>query len=203
MAEKRNIVLFGCLIVLSLSYWLSASFLIGEKPFEIRVLEEEQQELNENLISAQILASQLDRVFTLFQENLALSKADSLADDASLPFLNNLTDMLEDLDIKLLGIKPKPRIDKITYFKAPYIITLECSYDQFGKFLTEIERSPRLITIDEFEVKNGIERIKANTDEERLLFQEFVVNLSKLIPNPKPVDNLPDFISGISRIMPN
>ena len=180
MAEKRNIVLFGCLIVLSLSYWLSASFLIGEKPFEIRVLEEEQQELNENLISAQILASQLDRVFTLFQENLALSKADSLADDASLPFLNNLTDMLEDLDIKLLGIKPKPRIDKITYFKAPYIITLECSYDQFGKFLTEIELSPRLITIDEFEVKNGIERIKANTDEERLLFQEFVVNLSTI-----------------------
>ena len=180
MAEKRNIVLFGCLIVLSISYWLSASFLIGEKPFEIRVLEEEQQELNENLISSQILASQLDRVFTLFQENLALSKADSLADDASLPFLNNLTDMLEDLDIKLLGIKPKPRIDKITYFKAPYIITLECSYDQFGKFLTEIERSPRLITIDEFEVKNGIERIKANTDEERLLFQEFVVNLSTI-----------------------
>jgi len=180
MAEKRNIILFGCLIVLTLTYWASASFLIGDKPFEIRVLEEEQQELNENLISAQILASQLDRVFTLFQENLALSKADSLADDASLPFLNNLTDMLEDLDIKLLGIKPKTRIDKITYFKAPYIITLECSYDQFGKFLTEIERSPRLITIDEFEVKNGIERIKANTDEERLIYQEFVVNLSTI-----------------------
>ncbi len=180
MAEKRNIILFGCLIVLTLTYWASASFLIGDKPFEIRVLEEEQQELNENLISAQILASQLDRVFTLFQENLSLSKADSLADDASLPFLNNLTDMLEDLDIKLLGIKPKTRIDKITYFKAPYIITLECSYDQFGKFLTEIERSPRLITIDEFEVKNGIERIKANTDEERLIYQEFVVNLSTI-----------------------
>jgi Tfp pilus assembly protein PilO len=180
MAEKRNIILFGCLIVLTLTYWVSASFLIGDKPFEIRVLEEEQQELNENLISAQILASQLDRVFTLFQENLALSKADSLADDASLPFLNNLTDILEDLDIKLLGIKPKTRIDKITYFRAPYVITLECSYDQFGKFLTEIERSPRLITIDEFEVKNGIERIKANTEEERLVYQEFVVNLSTI-----------------------
>ena len=180
MAEKRNIILFGSMILLTLSYWLSASLLIGEKPFEIRVLEEEQQELNENLISAQILASQLDRVFTLFQENLALSKADSLADDASLPFLNNLTDMLEELDIKLLGIKPKPRIDKITYFKAPYIITLECSYDQFGKFLSEIERSPRLITIDEFEVKNGIERIKANTNEDKLIYQEFVVNLSTI-----------------------
>jgi len=180
MAEKRNIILFGALVLLTLSYWVSASVLIGEKPFEIRVLEEEQQELNENLISAQILASQLDRVFTLFQENLALSKSDSLADDANLPFLNNLTDILDELEIKLLGIKPKPRVDKITYFKAPYLITLECTFDQFGKFFSEVERSPRLITIDEFEVKNGIERIKANTEEEKLLTQEFVVNLSTI-----------------------
>jgi Tfp pilus assembly protein PilO len=180
MPEKRNIILFGALVLLTLSYWASASVLIGKKPFEIRLLEEEQEELNENLISAQILASQLDRVFTLFQENLALSKADSLADDANLPFLNNLTDMLDDLDIKLLGIKPKPRIDKITYFKAPYIITLECTFEQFGMFLSEVERSPRLITVDEFEVKNGIERIKANIEEEKLLEQEFVVNLSTI-----------------------
>ncbi len=180
MPEKRNIFLFGALVLLTISYWASASVLIGEKPFEIRLLEEEQEELNENLISAQILASQLDRVFTLFQENLALSKADSLADDANLPFLNSLTDILDDLDIKLLGIKPKPRIDKITYFKAPYLITLECTFEQFGLFLSEIERSPRLITVDEFEVKNGIERIKANTEEEKLLEQEFVVNLSTI-----------------------
>jgi len=180
MPEKRNIILFGALVLLTISYWASASVLIGEKPFEIRLLEEEQEELNENLISAQILASQLDRVFTLFQENLALSKADSLADDANLPFLNNLTDILDDLDIKLLGIKPKPRVDKITYFKAPYIITLECTFEQFGMFLSEIERSPRLITVDEFEVKNGIERIKTNTEEEKLLEQEFVVNLSTI-----------------------
>jgi len=180
MPEKRNIILFGALVLLTLSYWASASVLIGEKPFEIRLLEEEQEELNENLISAQILASQLDRVFTLFQENLALSKADSLADDASLPFLNNLTDILDDLDIKLLGIKPKPRVDKITYFKSPYLITLECTFEQFGMFLSEIERSPRLITVDEFEVKNGIERVKANTEEEKLLEQEFVVNLSTI-----------------------
>ena len=180
MPEKRNIILFGALVLLTISYWASASVLIGEKPFEIRLLEEEQEELNENLISAQILASQLDRVFTLFQENLALSKADSLADDANLPFLNSLTDILDDLDIKLLGIKPKPRVDKITYFKAPYLITLECTFEKFGLFLSEVERSPRLITVDEFEVKNGIERIKANTEEEKLLEQEFVVNLSTI-----------------------
>ncbi|GIR57250.1 MAG: hypothetical protein CM15mP64_6620 [Candidatus Neomarinimicrobiota bacterium] len=102
MSEKRNIILFASFIVFTISYWIGASVFIGDKPFQIKVLEEEQQELNENLISAQILASQLDRVFTLFQENLALSKADSLADDANLPFLNNLTDMLEILILSFL-----------------------------------------------------------------------------------------------------
>ena len=96
MPEKRNTILFASLLILSLSYWISSSFMIGDKPFQITLLEDEETELNENLISAQILASQLDRVFTLFQENLALSKMDSLADDANLPFLNNLTDILDD-----------------------------------------------------------------------------------------------------------
>ena len=180
MPEKRNTMLFGALLILSLSYWISSSFMIGDKPFQITLLEDEETELNENLISAQILASQLDRVFTLFQENLALSKMDSLADDANLPFLNNLTDILDDLDITLMGIKPKQREDKRTYLKAPYLITLECTFEQFGKFLSEIERSPRLITVDEFEVKNGIERIKANTEEDKLIDQEFIVALSTI-----------------------
>ena len=109
MAEKRNIILFGAIIILTLSYWVSSAFFIGDKPFEIKLLEQEETELNENLISAQILASKLDRVYTLFQENLALSQQDSLAEDASLPFLNSLTDILDDLDIQLLGIKPKDR----------------------------------------------------------------------------------------------
>ena len=180
MPEKRNTILFGALVLLTLLYWVSSSIMIADKPFQITLLEDEETELNENLISAQILASQLDRVFTLFQENLALSKVDSLADDANLPFLNNLTDILDGLDITLMGIKPKPREDKRTYLKAPYLITLECTFEQFGKFLSEIERSPRLITVDEFEVKNGIERIKANTEEEKLMEQEFIVNLSTI-----------------------
>ena len=52
MAEKRNIILFGALFILTISYWISGSFLIGDKPFEIKLLEQEETELNENLISA-------------------------------------------------------------------------------------------------------------------------------------------------------
>ena len=53
MAEKRNIILFGAIIILTLSYWVSSAFFIGDKPFEIKLLEQEETELNENLISAQ------------------------------------------------------------------------------------------------------------------------------------------------------
>ena len=154
--------------------------MIGDKPFQIRLLEDEQTELNENLISAQILDRQLDRVYTLFQENLALSQQDSLAQDASLPFLNSLTDMLDDLDILLIGIKPKDRESKDDYYKSPYVITIECTYEEFGKFLAEMERSPRLITVNEYEVKNGVERIKTNVREEDLMNQVFEVNLATI-----------------------
>ena len=122
MAEKRNIILFGAIIILTFTYWVSSSFFIGEKPLKIKLLEQEETELNENLISAQILASKLDRVYTLFQENLALSQQDSLDEDASLPFLNTLTDILANLDIQLLGIKPKDRVSKGDYYKSPNLL---------------------------------------------------------------------------------
>jgi len=180
MADKRNIILFGAFVLLTILFWVSGSLMIGDKPFQIGLLEDEQTELNENLISAQILDRQLDRVYTLFQENLALSQQDSLAQDASLPFLNSLTDMLDDLDIQLLGIKPKDRESKDDYYKSPYVITIECTYEEFGKFLAEMERSPRLITVNEYEVKNGVERIKTNIREEDLMNQVFEVNLATI-----------------------
>ena len=180
MHEKRNIILFMAIVILSSSYWITTIFVISDKPIQISVLEDEQAELNENLISAQILASQLDRVFTLFQENLALSQMDSLAEDASLPFLKNLTDILDDLNIELLNIDPRERVKKIGYFKAPYFLTIKCTFEEFGQFLSEIERSPRLITIDEYEVKNGIERIRSNATENDLIYQEFTINLSTI-----------------------
>lgn len=57
---------------------------------------------------------------------------------------------------------------------------LKCDFDQLGKFIAEIERSPRLITIDEFLVKNGIERVKTTTDEGDLKEQIVELHLSTL-----------------------
>ena len=45
---------------------------------------------------------------------------------------------------------------------------MRCTYEQLGKFMSDLEKSPRLVTIDEFNVKNGIERIKSNASEKDL-----------------------------------
>ena len=46
--------------------------------------------------------------------------------------------------------------------------------------MAELEKSPRLVTIDEFHVKNGIERIKSNTSEMDLREQIIEIHLSTL-----------------------
>ena len=138
------------------------------------------EKLNEQLISAQILANKLDQVYTLFDENLALSKQDSLAEDASIPFLKNMTETMNNLEITLMNVKPRPRVEQGNFLKTPYELIIKCTYDQLGKFMAEIERSPRIITINEFNVKNGIERVKRTATEEDLLKQVVEIHLATL-----------------------
>jgi len=180
MMAKRNAIFALLTMFLTVGFWASHSWMISEKPINLLDLEDELIELNEQLISAQILASRVEEVYTLFEENLALSKQDSLADDASLPFMKNLMEMVNLHGITLLNIKPKPRVEKPKYIAAPYEVIMQCSYEQLGKFMSDLEKSPRLVTIDEFNVKNGIERIKSNASETDLREQIIEIHLSTL-----------------------
>jgi len=180
MMAKRNGVFALLVTFLTAGFWANQTWVIADKPEGLLDLEDELVELNEQLISAQILASRVEQVYTLFERNLALSKQDSLADDASLPFLKSLMKMMNGHGITLLNIKPKPRIEKTNYIAAPYVVIMKCSYDELGKFMSELEKSPRLVTIDEFHVKNGIERIKSNASEMDLREQIIEIHLSTL-----------------------
>ncbi len=176
----RNTWLFILSVVLTALFWIQTTVLFKDKPRKIRDLEAQQTELNEQLISAQILASKLDRVYTLFEENLALSSRDSLAEDASIAFIDDLTEMLERQNISLESIKPKERVERGNYIMSPYQLLIRCSFDQLGEFMAELERSPRLISVDEFTVNNGIERIKNISREEELRTQLVELSLSTL-----------------------
>ena len=165
---KRNIFLFAVIVVLTLAFWIVSTSMYGNKPHKFRQLQSELEDLNEQLITAQILSKKLDRVYTLFERNLALSEQDSLAEDASLPFINSLTQTLKDLDIQLLSLKPQPRESDNTHVLAPYDLTIKCTFEQFGRLVSELEKSPRLVNIVEFNVNNSVDRITRLQREEDL-----------------------------------
>ena len=70
-------------------------------------LESEQKKANEKYITAQLLSSSLNRVYQIFIQNLTLRNNNQNEKNASIDFLNYLTDVLNKLEIKVLSIKPK------------------------------------------------------------------------------------------------
>jgi len=74
---NRNSLFLILSALLTVSFWMSMKFSIGSKPIKLKELELKQTELNEQFISAKILAEKLDQVYTLFSRNLALSLEDS------------------------------------------------------------------------------------------------------------------------------
>jgi len=177
---KRNIILGSLLGVYILAFWIGKSISFNAKPEIIMDLEDEQVTVNEKLITAQILSESLDRVYNIFEHNLALNKKDLINENSSMDFLNNLTDLLNKLEIKILHLKPSVLRKKGVYTYTPYEIIIQCDYDKFGKFITKIENSDRLIKIEEFAMKNGIEKLSQAKTPDKLFNQTIELVISTI-----------------------
>ena len=161
---NRNIILVILSVLFIITNSLLYSYLYDYKYDLIIDLEDEQKIVNEKFITAQILSEKLNNVYNVFEQNLARDNNDPKNKEANMVFLKDLTDVLEKLDIKLLQIEPggKKKIGFLTYI--PYTMELKCSYEEIGKLITELEASNRLITIEDLVIKNGIEKIKRNSN---------------------------------------
>ena len=161
---NRNIILVILSVLFIITNSLLYSYIYDYKYDLIIDLEDEQKIVNEKFITAQILSEKLNNVYNVFEQNLANDNNDPKNKEANMMFLKDLTDILEKLDIKLLQIEPggKKKIGFLTYI--PYTMELKCSYEEIGKLITELEASNRLITIEDLVIKNGIEKIKKNSN---------------------------------------
>jgi len=161
---NRNIILIILSVLFIVTNSLLYSYIYDYKYDLIIDLEDEQKIVNEKFITAQILSEKLNNVYNVFEQNLANDNNDPKNKEANMVFLKDLTDVLEKLDIKLLQIEPggKKKIGFLTYI--PYTMELKCSYEEIGKLITELEASNRLITIEDLVIKNGIEKIKRNSN---------------------------------------
>jgi len=177
---KRVQILAGLVLVLALAFYYTVNWVYGEKPDDIYYLDKEIAQQNERLITAQILSNKLDRVYNLFDKNLAEKASDAVAMDASMDFLNSLTTTLDSLGITTIFMRPRPRIKGRNSIETPYDLEIRCNYKQLGVFMSKLESSLRLIQVNEFRVKNGVERLKNTRDEKLLAEQDIEMKISTL-----------------------
>ncbi|MCX6640672.1 MAG: type 4a pilus biogenesis protein PilO [bacterium] len=178
---QKLLILLLIAVVFGGGFWLYYNMVYAGIPDKITALDREIRSKNERLISAEILAQELDLVSTLIERNLALSAQDSLAEDASMPFLDAVTQLLQDLDIKLISVEPKPRRTQLDHIKTPYDLTVECTYAKFGELVNKLEQSERLVTVESFSVDNGFRKAASTRTETRAIDEHaFEMEISTL-----------------------
>jgi len=164
---KKNLILIGCFLLYTLGFWAYYRNVIEPQPAKIVELRRQLAEKQRQLLSAQVISKNLRNVNELIRNNLVEDLSDSLAQEASIPFLNYLTSLMDKYSIILVSMKPlnivrwdetaEKRLINQDYIEIPYTMTILASYKQFGKYLEELEKSPRLIKVTRIGLENPID----------------------------------------------
>ncbi len=163
---KDNLIILILFVGLLLGNYMYYNTVITRQPDEIKTLKAQIEEKNKQLLAAQILAEKREGVTQLIKNNLISSPSDSLAEKASVPFLRYLTSKMDQLDIRLVSVTPLEVVgttDPNTqttreYLEVPYELKILASYDELGRFLDDLEKSPHLIKVASFSVSNDLDQ---------------------------------------------
>ena len=179
----RTIILFTFSVLIFSAIQIGNNFYFNEKPDIIMDLGIDQKKANEKFITAQLLSSSLNRVYQIFIQNLTFNNKGKSEKNDSIDFLNYLTNVLNMLEIKILSIKPKSSEKRGKNLYNPYEIDIKSSYEKFGKFITQLEQTTRLIEIEEITLNNGLERIRSTNRGEQLQTQDYTLIISTISLN--------------------
>ena len=183
MILKRSLILIGaCILYVVVNIFLT-NLLIDTKKNEIYNLESKHNTVNEKFITAQILSQSLKNVYSVFENNLAISKKDHKNKEASMDFLKYLTDILEKYNIKLNQIVPGQKNKKGSFTYIPYDVHIMCDYERLGEFINDIESSDRIILIKELVIRNNIEKMKSNKRDQNISDQEIELEIQTVTIN--------------------
>ena len=179
---KKILIFAGVLSFITLLFIIENSFFVFEKPSIIRGLEKTSKSTQERFNAASILSSELKRMYNIFETNL-VTKDNQIDKEASIEFLESLTDIIEKLNIAILSIKPQKKVKKGKYTYIPYDLDVRCSYEKFGKLISALETNDRLIQIDEFKLLNNVEKISKRKGLNDLMNHNIEMKISTISIN--------------------
>ena len=163
---KPIVIIFVVLVIALTGGYFYFDRVIEKQPAEIESLISQIGEKNKQLLAAQILGEKRDAITNLIQNNLIDDPGDPLAEKASIPFLRYLTTTMDKYNIRLVSLTPLEvvgAVDPVTtlqkeFIEVPYQIKIIANFKEFGQFLDTLEKSPHLITIDNFTVISDIDQ---------------------------------------------
>jgi len=179
---NKNLIFACVLSFITLLFIIENSFFVSEKPSIIRGLEKTSKSEQERFNAASILSSELKRMYNIFETNL-VTKDNQIDKEASIEFLESLTDIIEKLNIAILSIKPQKKVKKGKYTYIPYDLDVRCSYEKFGKLISALETNDRLIQIDEFKLLNNVEKISKRKGLNDLMNHNIEMKISTISIN--------------------
>ena len=179
---NKNIIFLGIISFFLLAFFIENSFFVSSKPTKIRKLEKTSKSTQERYNAASILSSELKRMYNIFEVNLA-TKTNMVDKEASIEFLESLTDIIEELNISVLSIKPQRKTKKGKYTYIPYEVEIRCSYEQFGKLVNKLETNDKLIQIESFKLKNNVEKISKRKGSKDLMNHNIELELTTISIN--------------------
>jgi len=180
---KRNIILLSLLVIFILGSFFQNKLMIEKKFTQMGDLKYEQKKVNERFISADLLNKNLNKVSDLFNNNLALNATDSKNKEASLEFLDNLTDIFNKLGVQILNIRPKKKEKRGGNTYIPYQLELICTFEEFANLVNDLEKNDRLIVIDEFHFFNNLEKLSRKQEAESIMNHKVELIISTVTLN--------------------
>ena len=164
---KKNLIIAIVLLAYLSGFYYYYKEVIVPQPQQLEELKDKLAEKRRQHLAAQIISKNLENVNILINNNLVDNISDSLAQAASIPFLNYVTGLMDDLKIVLITMRPSTisRWDEYTegnpidqeYIEIPYNMTVLASFEQLGEFLEALERSPRLIKVARVQMLNPMD----------------------------------------------
>ena len=177
---KKTLFALTLLLITAGSFYYYQQYEYRPKPLKVRELDRQIQQENEKLIASQIIANELKQVTKLIEGNLAQSARDSLAEDASLPFMNQVTDIMRDHNISVISIEPGRRRNFADYIATPYTLEVETSYKSLVDFLNDVEKSNRLVTVDRLELNSTVKRVQLLAKAKKFDQRPMAITMSTL-----------------------
>jgi archaellum biogenesis ATPase FlaH len=163
MRNKYLTLLFVIILSTIIFFYLSSNT-INAKIKLVDKYDNEIKSKQEVLNSARVLNEQLKEVSKVITNSMT-DKRYYNADEVN-EFVKQLADLADKYKIAVHSISPKVVTSSDRHLvRQQYSFLLECTYVQFGQFLTEMESFDQLIKITELDVK-PIKTVEIDTEFE-------------------------------------